>query len=465
MYALSSVFRLFNLPDIHATDSFAIGVLRWCRFVEKRMKSTPVDQIAEKFPDLLVAAWKTTHIRCQACENLLDWAAVALASDARAFADTVYETIRIVQYGIIFHANPAMVVREFLKHEREHAGQLDYMTLLWTNEEFVAHPSDRFAWRDFPVKAGWPTAIFYIEDHKPRLTPPVTLAAADETMDASRTSLLSGQQNAFDQLGLMLRARREKLTAAGMTPRLHGLLLGPSGSGKTHVVRCFARAMSLPIFEQSAASWLPQGAKTDLVSAKKLAQFVGTHGEGIIFIDEIEKPFPADLLNSSAWERANADELMSLLDAKTGEWEGWTSVLAQKLDRDFFVVLSGAWQDAYLKSLHIHELLGGDWTNLSIADEFFDNNHLPPELLNRVSTNLIEVLPPSRAELSRMILSVQRDLGLPHNAGEAERIAKEIVEGRKGLRGVEEFMLRAWMKMNSSGQPPETTDTNLEFDF
>lgn len=467
MYPLSDVFRLFNLPDRHPIDSFAVGVLHWCRIMSKGLKSTPLADLAPNLPMLLSAAWEKTHIRCHAVENLLDWGAVLESCQTRAFAETVRQTVNIIEFGFKYSTMPKSVARKFFAYERENPGQFECMTILWTAEAFTAHATDRFAWRDFSITKGWPVAIFYPEDHKTETEPSLATSDLDssESPRAGSSTLLSGQKQAFAQLGLMYRARREKLTAAGMTPRLHGLLLGPSGSGKTHVVRSFASAMNLPIYEQSAASWLPQGSKAEIVSAKKLSRFVQTHAEGIIFIDEVEKPFPADLSTSSTWDRANADELMGLLDAKTGAWEGWTSVLADKLDQSFFIVLAGAWQDAYLQALHVHQLLGGNWSNLSIVDGFLDDNHLPPELLNRVSTNLIEVLPPSQTELSQMIISVQRDLDIPRNVGEAQRVAREIVEDRKGMRGVEEYMLRAWMKRNSSAPTPPPTSENLEFDF
>ena len=261
-----------------------------------------------------------------------------------------------------------------------------------------------------------------------------------------RATLLSGQVAAFDALRLMLRARRERLTAGGIKPRLHGLVIGPSGSGKTHVVRAVAECENLPIFEQSAGSWMPQGAKAELSSARRIAQFVEANETGIIYIDEVEKPFPSDLSKTVPWERYCTDECMSLLDAKVSQWEGWSVPLAEKLDRSFFVILSGAWQAAYSAAFKNHRILGGDWTNLSIADSFMDDNHLPPELLNRVSTNIIEVLPPSVEELAAMIERVQYDLGVIVDQTEAQRIAKEIAQERKGVRAVEEFLLKRWMR-------------------
>jgi hypothetical protein len=61
-------------------------------------------------------------------------------------------------------------------------------------------------------------------------------------------------------------------------------------------------AENLPIFEQSAASWMPQGSKTEKCSVQKIAEFVGANDKGIIYLDEIEKPFPPDLSKTIPWE-------------------------------------------------------------------------------------------------------------------------------------------------------------------
>lgn len=111
----------------------------------------------------------------------------------------------------------------------------------------------------------------------------------------------------------------------------------------------------------------------------------------------------------------------------------------------------------YAAAYKAHVLLGGNWGNLSIADSFLNSNHLPPELLNRISTNVIEVLPPNRDELVEMILKVHRDLGVEVKAAEAKAVAKEITENRKGVRAVEEYLLKKWMKKRAGFAGTETT--------
>ena len=45
-----------------------------------------------------------------------------------------------------------------------------------------------------------------------------------------------------------------------------------------------------------------------------------------------------------------------------------------------------------------------------------------------------------------MIMKVQEDLGVGIDEGEAMLAAKEIVQERKGVRAVEEFLLKRWMR-------------------
>lgn len=80
---------------------------------------------------------------------------------------------------------------------------------------------------------------------------------------------------------------------------------------------------------------------------------------------------------------------------------------------------------------------------------FLEQNQLPAELLNCVSTSVIEVLPPTASfELAEMVLRAQKDLGVEVDPDEAQRVAKEIVYDRKGVRGIEAYILQKWDTAN-----------------
>lgn len=453
MHSLDTIFRCFNLPDRHSKDSFGFSVFRWAHIVLTAIKKTTPSEFVAKFPEVLLEGWQRTHIRCQLVEKLAH--RVDLMG-AEKHKEELVKQVKLTAAAIAFatgrHFERTEAVARFKQLEKTFPTALNYMTLVWCAADFSADPDDRYAWRDFTVRTAVPTVMFYPEDHRESVKSEISGSSAKS--EEVRKSLLTGQRAAFDDLRGMLRARRQGLSAGGIRPRLHALVLGPSGAGKTHAIRSFARAEKLPIFEQSAASWLPLGGRSDTPTAKKIAQFVGGNDEGVIFLDEVEKPFPQNFLTASAWERANADELMSLLDARVGSWDGWNVALAEKLASQYFIVVAGAWQHIYQAALPAHELLGGEWSNLSILDGFLEENHLPAELLNRVSAKLIEVLAPSREELICMVKNVQRDLGIPEDDTEAQCVASEIAMERKGVRGVEAFILQKWLELpSSSGNP------------
>jgi hypothetical protein len=452
MHRLETLFTCYNLNDNHAKESFCLGVMKWSSIIGDTITPLPDETVICDFGKILDQAWRKTRIRCQLTDALAKSATLGTPEENTAWCQTV-KTI-VCTIGTVIMTGVAGAKME---HIRMMAAQCrgggQHLIILRSQEPYAPDPEDRFGWRDFPNSKGMPMVICDLYKHihaassSENKEPAHVVKLVQENRNQRiRTSLLSGQVAAFDGLRLMLKARRERLTAGGIKPRLHGLVIGPSGSGKTHVVRAVAECENLPIYEQSAGSWMPQGAKAELSSARRIAQFVEANETGIIYIDEVEKPFPSDLSKTVPWERYCTDECMSLLDAKVAQWEGWSVPLTEKLDRSFFIIMSGAWQAAYSAAFKNHQILGGDWTNLSIADSFMDDNHLPTELLNRVSTNIIEVLPPSVEELAEMIERVQYDLGVMVDQTEAQRIAKEIAQERKGVRAVEEFLLKRWMR-------------------
>jgi len=458
MHRLDILFTVYNLPDDHAKESFAQGVMRWAAIIGETITPLPAERVICDFGKILDQAWRQTRIRCQLTDALAKEATLGTAEENADWYQTVKTLICTI--GTVFMAGATSSrLAKIHAMAAQCPGVGNHLIILRSQEPYSPDPKDRYGWRDYPNIQRMPMVICDMQKHSQAESSTGNKEAAnvvrlyqENRNQRIRASLLSGQVAAFDGLRLMLKARRERLTAGGIKPRLHGLVIGPSGSGKTHVVRAVAECENLPIYEQSAGSWMPQGSKSELNSARRIAQFVDANETGIIYLDEVEKPFPPDLSKTVPWERYCTDEFMSLLDAKVAQWDGWSVPLAEKLDRSFFIVLSGAWQAAYSAAYKTHRILGGDWTNLSIADSFLDDNHLPPELLNRVSTNVIEVLPPSKEELAEMILNVQRDLLVNVDENEARLIANEISEERKGVRAVEEFLLKKWMQKQGESE-------------
>ena len=331
-------------------------------------------------------------------------------------------------------AEEARTILEYYDGFTEHIAQ--HLTIFWQPEGFWdISPFDQLAWRDHPRRQGYPIVIFRKDEWNETLPHP-----------SPCMELLEGQKVALKSLMNLYRAKKEKISAGGFVPRYNALLYGPSGSGKTFVARQLAISQNLDIFEQGAASWIPNGARDDTPSPVKLSKFVAAHEAGIIFFDEVEKAFPPDFSKAIPWERYCADEIMAILDAKVERWSGWNRKLARKLDEKFFIIVAGAWQHAYEQAFTTHKLLGGDWSNLSIADTFLESNHLPKELLARVSAMAAEVTAPTPTELAHMLEKVREDLGFDKNPEEIKKVALEIMEDQIGVRGVEKYLLKLWVE-------------------
>jgi hypothetical protein len=328
----------------------------------------------------------------------------------------------------------------------------DIVALIWIEEKEIRPSKDHFWWMNYNLAVRRPCAIL----ERAKLLPREQEIAFDEPAPEP-TWLFSRQRAAFDELRLLILAKRSGLKAGGIAPSFHALLLGPSGSGKSYVVQAVAQIEAMGFYEINVSSWMPSGSRAQKSTPERLAAFVDSNARGIIFLDEVDKLHPKSN-QTSDWTRYLVDELMGLLDGRVSHWEGWTAVLAEKLKRHFFLVLAGAWQQAYDDAFRAHQLLGGTWDNLSIREGFLENNLLPTELLNRVSSHLIEVLAPDSGDLIARLESVRSGLGLPEDPNGIEVAAKEIMEAQKGIRGIEEYLISQWFKTQTNRSNPEDAD-------
>ncbi len=328
----------------------------------------------------------------------------------------------------------------------------DLITLVWMENAEIRPPKDSFWWKTYQVAVRRPCAFF----ERAKLLAPEQEVAFDEP-EPEPPKLFTRQQAAFDSLRLLIHAKRCKLHAGGITPTFHTLILGPSGSGKSHVVRAVAKYEGMGFYEINVSSWLPSGSRTQKSTPERLAAFVDSNRSGIIFLDEADKLHPKSE-HTSDFTRYLIDEVVGLLDGRVSHWESWSEQLANKLKHDYFIVLAGAWQQAYTEAFLSHQILGGTWANLSILEGFLENNWLPTELLNRVSSHLIEILPPETSDIVSRLRSVRAGLGLPEDHAGIEKEAREIMEAQKGIRGIEEYLITEWFKTQSNCPTPGDAD-------
>ena len=433
-----TLYRIYNCPDVHSKVSFSTCVRHWCFCVCSRIRETPDDGAAH-LARILDEAWGESGIRCHVMQLLAE------DDTNNKERKTVYQIAGLVM-GLIkvtfFSGTDIFEERETVLAaiQRLGADLADIVALIWIEEKEVRPSKDYFWWKNYNLAVRRPCAIL----ERAKLLPPEQEIAFDEPAPEP-TRLFSRQRAAFDELRLLILAKRSGLKAGGIAPSFHALLLGPSGSGKSYVVQAVAQIEAMGFYEINVSSWMPSGSRAQKSTPERLAAFVDSNARGIIFLDEVCKLHPRSC-QTSDWTRYLVDELMGLLDGRVSHWEGWTAVLAEKLKRHFFLVLAGAFQQAYEDAFPAHQLLGGTWDNHSIKEGFLENNWLPTELLNRVSSHLIEVLAPDSGDIIARLESVRSGLGLPEDPTGIEVAAKEIMEAQKGIRGIEEYLISEWFK-------------------
>ena len=87
-------------------------------------------------------------------------------------------------------------------------------------------------------------------------------------------ALTPGQASAVAELRVLSRARARRISAAGIRPTCHALLIGSSGAGKSFVARELARLNSASFFQLSCGSWLLDGHDREHSTLRALARWI-----------------------------------------------------------------------------------------------------------------------------------------------------------------------------------------------
>ena len=442
-------FRLYNLIDDYHREAFFAGIHAWVVEMESRIFPKKDGKAPEELRSACDAAWSVTGIRCQATEVLADM------GDGTNQAGMLLSMVKTVldwgtsMMGIL--AKHELTTRKGLSPD-----VAARMVFVWFECREVRDGRDNLWWINHQIKEGRPVGFFALKFEDVG----ETQTARERDLSAS---LSPSQKHAADELRILICAKQSQNSVCSIRPHFHILVIGPAGAGKTHAIRAAAQALSLPVLEMSLGSWMPAGSRTSHPTQLKLAKFVRKYRTGLVFIDEADKLRPKHSL-AGDWTRYLLDEVMTLLDGRVAEWEGWNENLAGKF-RNFHIVLAGAWQEAYAAAYVPHRALGGSWCNLSIADTFLDDNWLPEELLYRICGHVIEVAPPGLSELREQIANIDAEMGFPHDPLRVEAVAKEIVEERSGYRGIEKHVVANIVRINTSGPPSEPTLEQWDIPF
>ena len=141
-----------------------------------------------------------------------------------------------------------------------------------------------------------------------------------EIMKPTKTLLYTpGQRDVVEKLRPIIQlATSPSRGNLKMSTRTNTLVTGPSGSGKSFLAKALAAEAGLPFWEANVSSWIVLGARNGSPTLASLCEWISTNSKGIIFIDELEKPFPhsPDGRGSGEWYTSVRMELHDLLDAR-----------------------------------------------------------------------------------------------------------------------------------------------------
>ncbi len=127
-------------------------------------------------------------------------------------------------------------------------------------------------------------------------------------------TLFPYQRSAFSELTTSARVFFDgRWRGLPVAPRFNTLISGETGLGKTAIVRALARALRVPLYEISVASWILIGTsgRGGLPTWPSIFQFLTQESRGVIFVDEVDK-----LYGASEWTNYLRTELYNLLDRK-----------------------------------------------------------------------------------------------------------------------------------------------------
>lgn len=434
-------FRLYNLPDDARRMSFFDAVHDWIREVKMLVFSQGSGRKPKKLTATCESAWEKTGIRCQAAELLAE----DDTDEARNQVSIILEIVdKVLSFG---PANMGVITVHELTQKSMALTAAEKMVFVWLETKDLRNASDSLWWLNHQIHLGRPCGIFSLTFG------PSEPIAYEEGRNLS-ASLSQSQMRAAQELRILISAKHSQMSVCSFRPRMNTLIIGPSGSGKTHAVRAAAQELRLAMMEMSLGTWMPAGSRTSLPTQLRIARFVQGHRGGILFVDEADKlQLSPNHQLASDWTRYLLDELLSLLDGRVAEWEGWNDELAQKLRVQFHVVLAGAWQPAYSAAFQAHSALGGTWDNLSIADTFLDANWLPEEILYRINAHVVEISPPNIEQVRQQIADIDSEMGIPYDHSRVDAIAKDIVAERSGYRGIEKHIIANLILINMPVPP------------
>ncbi|MEY2493809.1 MAG: hypothetical protein QOJ45_301 [Verrucomicrobiota bacterium] len=438
----TAYLKFRNLDAEAALEWYGRQVCQFSVYLTKQFQNDTIST-REEVDQLLRKAQSMFGLRCRALEIFAERNTPISTEPLRHDALMLCEIVALLAGD----QSPQAVarLRELLQHCASQYPNLENnFVIAWSRDWESAGPRDSVYWMSFTQSGGRPWLKF---DHARFET--FFRSLAEPVVHRPPPVLTRSQQAASTKLELLYQAKRSGLVAGGITPSLHPLVIGSSGSGKSFLVRSLAKRLKIPLFESTMSSWLPQGGRSQVPTALKLARFLEDQGAdgAIVFIDEIDKLRPQE--QNSEYGRHLLDEVMGLLSGIVERWDGWSLEIAQILRDRTFIVCAGTFQHMYQAQASRSPDEG--WQQMSIADRIWEQQCLPEELLMRLSSSMIELQAPGHDEIVNRIMRIHADMGVSMmlTPEEVSVVADRILRGRCNMRGLQTYITDIWMKQQA----------------
>ena len=184
------------------------------------------------------------------------------------------------------------------------------------------------------------------DDATPEVAPPLCLSRDQSAAIEHLVGLARARERA-DVLGGL---------PVGLRPRRwpHPFLVGPAGSGKAFVVEETARRLRRAVLRVEIASWIVVANRSGRASLEKIADFLATHPDGVIYLSGVDTLAGNRLGQSGnsnlSWWASVLGEIESFLDWAAATKAPLPAVGESKRLRRPFVVVGGRFSSLWGQS-------------------------------------------------------------------------------------------------------------------
>jgi SpoVK/Ycf46/Vps4 family AAA+-type ATPase len=272
--------------------------------------------------------------------------------------------------------------------------------------------------------------------------------------------------------------------ALNLPTRVHTLITGPSGSGKSFLARALAKEAGLQIWEANVSTWIVLGARSANPTLVSLVEWIHKTPQGVIFLDELEKPFPANFGGSSGgfsdWFNSVKMELHELLDGRVPEaaiqvddsilnhtYGGELSSrecrslvkhdVERKLKTSYMVIGAGTWQHLWAETESTIGFNRATDPVLSI-DHHRLMKSISPEILLRFRQQVLFLRPMAESDFHEVLTAQLGMIAEPQRRRYAELVLRAIpraIEFGLGMRIFEEVYTDFCVEVLQNSHPNE----------